>query len=272
MGYKVSPTDYSVLEQKIGKRAAADMARRQGWEVMLPEGGFTPIGAMGGGTNVEDDEYYQDGTADTADEDTAYPATGGGLGAPSAYNAYIAAQKRVDDQIKSNIDLLTAAQNRLRDRRVGPSKAEKWFSIAAALGQPTRTGSFGESLGNLGTVLAEQNALKRKAQEERDALLEQYGLKIGSEQLRMLQSGATQAGQIYRAERAAEAAERKAAQPKYRLTSTDEWTVEPGSGGMPPVNGKGQFVVSTREQAANVPRGKEFVFAGDDTGKVYYGQ
>lgn len=148
-----------------------------------------------------DETDYMDQTPD--DEGTAYPATGGGLGAPDAYNAYQAAQKRVDAQIKANIDLLTDAQKRLRERRAGPSNAEKWFSIAAALGKPTRTGSFGESLGNLNEVLAKQNAMKREAQEERDALLEQYGMKIGGEQLRMLQSGATQAGQIYRAEMAA---------------------------------------------------------------------
>ena len=160
-----------------------------------------------------DETDYMDQTPD--DEGTAYPATGGGLGAPDAYNAYQAAQKRVDDQIKANIDLLTSAQKRLRERRAGPSNAEKWFSIAAALGKPTRTGAFGESLGNLGDVLAKQNAMKREAQEERDALLEQYGLKIGGEQLRMLQSGATQAGQIYRTEAAAAASARKAAQPTY---------------------------------------------------------
>jgi hypothetical protein len=148
-----------------------------------------------------DETDYMDQTPD--DEGNAYPAMGGGLGAPDAYNAYQAAQKRVDDQIKANIDLLTSAQMRLRERRAGPSNAEKWFSIAAALGKPTRTGSFGESLGNLNEVLAKQNAMKREAQEERDALLEQYGMKIGGEQLRMLQSGATQAGQIYRAEMAA---------------------------------------------------------------------
>lgn len=138
-----------------------------------------------------------------------------GLGEKNAYNAYQAAQKRVDAQIKANIDLLTGAQNRLRERRTGPTNAEKWFSIAAALGQPTRTGAFGESLGNLNEALAAQQALKRKAQEERDALLEQYGLKIGTENLRMLTAGANQAGQVYRAEAAAASAARKAAQPTY---------------------------------------------------------
>jgi hypothetical protein len=178
-----------------------------------------------------DETDYMDQTPD--DEGAAYPATGGGLGAPDAYNAYQAAQKRVDAQIKANIDLLTDAQKRLRERRAGPSNAEKWFSIAAALGKPTRTGSFGESLGNLNEVLAKQNAMKREAQEERDALLEQYGMKIGGEQLRMLQSGATQAGQIYRAEMAAKNKDPYAG--AVYDPDAKSWAFRPGSAAAPPV-------------------------------------
>ena len=195
-----------------------------------------------------------------------------GLPVPVALKGVQKAESVQRAQMQANLDLINAARADLRNKRVGPSDAEKWFAIAAALGQPTRTGSFGESLGNLNEVLAQQNALKRKAQEERDMLLEQYGLKIGNERLRMLQSGLTQAGQIYRAEMAAQAKAEASKAPKYRLTSTDEWTIEPGTGGMPPMNSKGQFVVSTLEQANNVPRGKEFVYADDPTGKVRYGQ
>ena len=81
-----------------------------------------------------------------ADTETAMP-----VGALS----YADAQKRADlantdvtGQINANINLLVNAQNKLRERRVGPSDSEKWLAIAAALGQPTRTGAFGESLGN----------------------------------------------------------------------------------------------------------------------------
>lgn len=135
---------------------------------------------------------------DTEDTLSASPSAGA-LGSLDAFRAYEKAQQAVNAQITANIDLLTKARDTLRDRRAGPSNAERWFAIAAALGKPTRTGSFGESLGNLGEVLGEQQAARRKAEEERDMLLEQYGMKIGGEQLRLAQSNAAQAGNVYRA-------------------------------------------------------------------------
>ena len=158
--------------------------------------------------NVEevtmDETDYMDQTLDdgalTAGENVDIVPSVGGLGAPAYYQA---ARKSVDDQIKANIALLTSAQTRLRERRVGPSDSEKWLAIAAALGQPTRTGAFGESLGNVAQTLGEQKSARRKEREAQEALLEKYGLEIGNEQLRMLQSGLTQAGQLYRAEMAA---------------------------------------------------------------------
>jgi hypothetical protein len=161
-----------------------------------------------------DETDYMDQTMDdgalTAGENVDIVPSVGGLGAPAYYQA---AQKSVDDQIKANIALLTSAQTRLRERRVGPSDSEKWLAIAAALGQPTRTGAFGESLGNVAKTLGEQKSARRKEREAQEALLEKYGLEIGNEQLRMLQSGLSQAGQLYRAEMAANK-KPKGAQPK----------------------------------------------------------
>ena len=136
-----------------------------------------------------------------ADTETAMP-----VGALS----YADAQKRADlantdvtGQINANINLLVDAQNKLRERRVGPSDSEKWLAIAAALGQPTRTGSFGESLGNVAKTLGEQRSARREAEEKRDLMLEKYGLDVGTERLRLLQAGATQANQLARAAAAA---------------------------------------------------------------------
>lgn len=42
-----------------------------------------------------------------------------------------------------------------------PSKAEMWFSLASALGQPTKTGSFGETLGNTAEALGKSAAERR---------------------------------------------------------------------------------------------------------------
>ncbi len=150
-----------------------------------------------GAEEVSMDEDLETGE----DTETAMP-----VGALS----YADAQKRADlantdvtGQINANINLLVNAQNKLRERRIGPSDSEKWLAIAAALGQPTRTGAFGESLGNLAKTLGEQKSARREAEEKRDLMLEKYGLDVGTERLRLLQAGATQANQMARAAAAA---------------------------------------------------------------------
>jgi hypothetical protein len=200
----VHPQHFKAMQESVGP------ARAEAWRVKnnLVVGMPPEEEAM-----YEIDAETPDETV--ADETVDVVPSAGGLGAPSSYSAYQAAQKRVDDQIKANIDLLTAGRDALRNRRVGPSDSEKWFAIAAALGKPTRTGAFGESLGNLNEALLEQNAARRKEREAQEALLEKYGLQIGNEQLRMLTSAANQAGQVYRTEAAAVAAARKAAKPTY---------------------------------------------------------
>lgn len=160
------------------------------------------------------------------DEDTGALPTGEGIAAlmtpglssADARSMYSKAQSAVEKQIGANLGLLNAAKDRLRAQRVGPSDAEKYFAIAAALGQPTRTGSFGETLGNLGTLLSKYSGAKREAESERESLLEKLGMQTGTEQLRLLQSNAAGAGQLMRAAATAEAAAAKASQPIFRGT------------------------------------------------------
>ena len=140
-------------------------------------------------------------TMDETDTETAMPT--GGLDYAQAQQDFDLASQKVRDQIQSHIDVLEGARGKLRDRRVGPSDSEKWLAIAAALGQPTRTGAFGESLGNLAQTLGAQKSARREAEEKRDLMLEKYGLDVGTERLRLLQTGATQAGQTLRAAMAA---------------------------------------------------------------------
>ncbi len=187
-----------------------------------------------------------DTIGDNAETEATLPVSDnlGGLSAADAFSVYQTAQKSISDQINANINLLTAAQKRLRERRAGPSNSEKWLAIAAALGKPTKTGSFGESLGNLNETLLSQEAMKRKAQEERDMLLEQYGMKIGGEQLRMLQSGASQAAQLYRAALAAK--NKDPFRGAVYVPEEDRWAMRPGSEGGPPV--------LTPEQVAELSR------------------
>ena len=143
----------------------------------------------------------EEASMDEDDTETAMPT--GGLDYAQAQQDYDLANQKVREQIQSHIDVLEGARGKLRERRVGPSDSEKWLAIAAALGQPTRTGSFGESLGNLAQTLGAQKSARREAEEKRDLMLEKYGLDVGTERLRLLQSGATQAGQTLRAAMAA---------------------------------------------------------------------
>lgn len=201
MGYKVSPQDYANLEQKIGKQAAAELAARSGWEVILPEAELTPVGAplasasptggLGGGTKM-DGEYGNDGEGEGV-----LPV--GGLSYADAQKEADAANKTLYGQIQSNIDVLDAAREALRNRRFAPSNSEKWLAIAAALGQPTRTGSFGESLGNLAQALGTQKAERRKFEQEAEMLGLKYGLEAGTERMRLAQARATEADRTLRA-------------------------------------------------------------------------
>jgi hypothetical protein len=65
-----------------------------------------------------------------------------------------------------------------------PSKSEMWFSLASALAQPTKTGSFGEVIGNVSQTLGESRKAQRefdttvaKNQFERDQDLAELGSK-----------------------------------------------------------------------------------------------
>lgn len=219
MGYKVSPQDYANLEQKIGKQAAAELAARSGWEVILPEPDFTPVGApmasasptggLGGGTKVDGDDDNEGRGED------ALPV--GGLTYADAQREAAAANQGLYGQIQSNISVLDAAREALRNRRFAPSNSEKWLAIAAALGQPTRTGSFGESLGNLAQALGAQKAERRKFEQEAEMLGLKYGLEAGTERMRLAQARATEADRTLRAAATAAAKAEAAKQPKYEL-------------------------------------------------------
>ena len=170
-------------------------------------------------------------TMDGEDTETDMPT--GGLDYAQAQQDYDLASQKVRDQIQSHIDVLEGARGKLRERRVGPSDSEKWLAIAAALGQPTRTGSFGESLSNVAQTLGAQKSARREAEEKRDLMLEKYGLDVGTERLRLLQSGATQAGQTLRAAMAAKNKDPYAG--AVYDPDTQRWIFRPGSAAAPPV-------------------------------------
>ena len=112
-------------------------------------------------------------------------------------------------QMQANLDLINAARADIRNRRVGPSDAEKWFAIAAALGQPTRTGSFGETVGNLGTLLSKYAGEKRTAEEERALKERELEMKAGMGQLELLRGDTQSARELLRAALAQEGKQRR---------------------------------------------------------------
>lgn len=72
--------------------------------------------------------------------------------------------------------LLDKARERIMARSAGPDQAEMAFRLAAALGKPTRTGSFGETLGNVAETTGEALAQRRKATQELEDLNLKYQL------------------------------------------------------------------------------------------------
>jgi hypothetical protein len=85
--------------------------------------------------------------------------------------------KYLEQSEKSATDkqqLLDTARERVMARSAGPDKAEMAFRIAAALGKPTRTGSFGESLGNVAETTGEMLSQRRKASQELEDLNLKY--------------------------------------------------------------------------------------------------
>src|SRR5574341_348703 len=70
-----------------------------------------------------------------------------------------------DDMRKQAEDAKTqlrAARDRLLQRKFDQS--EKWLALAEALGAPTRSGSFGETIGNVAHEMRGVNADRRKFQ------------------------------------------------------------------------------------------------------------
>ena len=72
--------------------------------------------------------------------------------------------------------LLDKARERIMARSAGPDSAEVAFRLAAAFGRPTKTGGFGETLGNVAEATAESLASQRKTKQELEDLTLKYDL------------------------------------------------------------------------------------------------
>jgi hypothetical protein len=118
-------------------------------------------------------EYFQEGGP--VDEAVEYPFDEGvedtaDLSSGSPTQMYLMSQmlgpstemRRIEREMKSSADqvraALRAARERIAAQQYDPSAM--WFDIARGFGAPTRTGAFGETMGNVGKALSE-HAQKR---------------------------------------------------------------------------------------------------------------
>jgi hypothetical protein len=72
--------------------------------------------------------------------------------------------------------MLRETITKLRSDRENP--AAKWFALSAALGQPTRTGSLGETMGNVGAAMSKYESDRTTAERQRMADLLSAGVKL----------------------------------------------------------------------------------------------
>jgi hypothetical protein len=132
---------------------------------------------------LEDDE--ETGTLETGSQDQLSGAQTLGFsssrGAANPYTGQLQTllTKYLENTEKTATDkqaLLDKARERIMARSAGPDQAEMAFRLAAALGKPTRTGSFGESLGNVAETTGEALSQRRKATQELEDLNLKYQL------------------------------------------------------------------------------------------------
>jgi hypothetical protein len=86
------------------------------------------------------------------------------------------ARRRSNVETEAFADMIKNA--RKSPERENMSQAERYFRLAAAFGQPTKTGSLGETLGNVGQAMAENS---KSEQQEQDQDLE---LQMKAQQLK----------------------------------------------------------------------------------------
>ncbi|MGI9143368.1 MAG: hypothetical protein ACR2IJ_09300 [Fluviibacter sp.] len=150
------------LAEKYGidpAQLAPNFAPQQGINQMVPSGGgYSPAPVAGPGMNPDLQALLMQYT-------TGAPDYGADL--KTARTERQAQEKAFNTTLDS---LLKGADE-------GPSKAEMYFRLAAALGKPTKFGSFGESLGPVAESLAEYQGDIRKSGQAKRKLATDIALK-----------------------------------------------------------------------------------------------
>lgn len=78
-----------------------------------------------------------------------------------------AAMRQLDATANAAKDALKTARDKLLSERY--NEQAKWFALAGAFGQPSKSGRFGENLGRVGNVLADHSMKRREFGQTRDA-------------------------------------------------------------------------------------------------------
>lgn len=82
---------------------------------------------------------------------------------PSVYEPELKAARA--RHAEENQNLINMINQMSTQQQAGPSKSEMYFRLAAALGQPTRSGTFAETLGNVSQAMAEHQREVNAAQQ-----------------------------------------------------------------------------------------------------------
>ena len=122
-------------------------------------------------------DYFEDDAEDRGD---LYPATMSDVESPESAASSLFAASRLPKYARElelasqkKMQLMQEATNRLLQRQK-QLEEPNWFGIAAALGKPTRTGNFAESLSNVNEVLAASQQQKMANRQAIDDLMMKY--------------------------------------------------------------------------------------------------
>ncbi len=213
------------------------------------------------------DEELDDGTTG------ALPQAGDAVDAAGALSVYKdpnvqKAQTAYDNLAAEQKARYDALERAIAEKRYAPSFSERMFQLSAALAAPTTRRGFGGVLENITPVLAAQEKARREGEISRRAALDKLDADRLAQQVGLAKQGLSTSLAMAKLDAVA----RKALQAKYMLGPDGKWRIQPGTGNSPPMNAKGQYIVSTPEEANMVPTGAEFVYATDKSNKVYWGK
>lgn len=107
-----------------------------------------------GGLVEDDDEEVGPFAPDATDEEVPEPTSTKQASFLSQLLGASPEETRLVGEMEASAENVRAALRAARERIKAQKFNPPWFDIAAGLGQPTQTGAFGETMGNLGKVLS----------------------------------------------------------------------------------------------------------------------